>query len=475
MAQPPRNPQELWERIRKSSKDEVVLEEMVRLGFWPEAQDRPGDPADEIRRQGELRRRLDELQAEKRRLGNIEALKREARKKRMEEARRRREETRQRRLAERARRAEEWKERKGREIVFLGAGVSGGLGEAHAHADGGRLAVLGLPTVSSAPELAAAMGLSVGALRFLAYAREVSRMTHYRRFAVAKKTGGERVISAPMPRLKRAQEWIQAQILSRAPVDAAAHGFVAGRSTVSNAGPHVGAAVVVNLDLEDFFPTLDYRRVKGLYRGLGYGEQVATVLALLSTEPEVQSVSLDGEVWHVATTARHLPQGAPTSPTLSNLACRRLDRRLTGLARRLGFVYTRYADDLTFSGPPSATAAVGPLVGAVGRIVAAEGFRVHPGKTRVLRAGRRQEVTGLVVNRRLGVPRDQLRRFRALLHQIAKDGPDGKRWGRSADVLAAAWGFANYVHMVDPEKGRALRRSVHALYQRHRPAAAPTL
>lgn len=473
MASPPKNPQDLWERIRKSSKDEVVLEEMVRLGFWPAAQERPGDPADEIRRRGELQRRLDEVLAEKRRLGNIEALKREARKKRMEEARRRREETRQRRLAERARRAEEWRARKAREIVYLGPGVSGGLRDAVA--DGGKLAVLGLPTLTSAAELAAAMGVTVGALRFLAYAREVSRVTHYRRFAVPKKSGGERVISAPMPRLKRAQEWVLAQILGRVPVDAAAHGFVVARSTVSNAGPHVGAAVVVNLDLEDFFPTLDYRRVKGLYRGLGYGEQVATVLALLSTEAEVTSVSLDGEIWHVATTRRHLPQGAPTSPALSNLACRRLDRRLAGLARRLGVVYTRYADDLTFSGPPSAAPAIGRLIGGVGRIVGAEGFRVHPKKTRVLRAGRRQEVTGLVVNRRLGVPRDQLRRFRALLHQVEKDGPAGKRWGRSPDVLAAAWGFANYVHMVDPEKGRALRRRVHALYQRHRPASAPKL
>jgi retron-type reverse transcriptase len=266
------------------------------------------------------------------------------------------------------------------------------------------------------------------------------------------------------------QRWILESVLARGSVEPAAHGFVTGRSIVSNAVPHVGAAIVVNLDLEEFFPTLTYRRVKGLFVKLGYAEEVATILALLCTEPRTVEVGLDGQTWHVARTPRFLPQGAPTSPMVTNLICRRLDRRLCGLARSLGWIYTRYADDLTFSGPAAVGATVGGLLASARRVVEAEGFRVHPRKTRVLRRGRRQEVTGLVVNDRLGVPRVQLRKFRALLYQIEKDGPAGKTWGAGGDVLASARGFASYVAMVDPARGAALRARVERLAAAPRPA-----
>jgi hypothetical protein len=232
---------------------------------------------------------------------------------------------------------------------------------------------------------------------------------------------------------------------------------------VSNALPHVGAAVVVNVDLKDFFPTVTIGRVKGLFRKLGYGEEVATVLALICTEAETQEAELDGVRYYVARGPRRLPQGAPTSPAITNALCRRLDRRVAGWAARHGFTYTRYADDLTLSSKDPA-APVGKTLGFLRRVVAAEGFAVHPDKVRVVRRGRRQEVTGVVVNDRPGVPRDDLRRFRALLHQIEKHGPAGKSWGLGGtDVLAAALGFASYVAMVDRTKGEALRQQVIAL------------
>ena len=123
-------------------------------------------------------------------------------------------------------------------------------------------------------------------------------------------------------------------------------------------------------------------------------------------------------------------------------------------------------DDLTVS-TRDRNAPVGKMLAFLRKLVATEGFAVHPDKVRVVRRGRRQEVTGVVVNDRPGVPRDDLRRFRALLFQIEKDGPAGKRWGHSeANVLEAALGYASYVAMVDPTKGEVLRAKVLALRAR---------
>ncbi|HSP80043.1 MAG TPA: reverse transcriptase domain-containing protein, partial [Myxococcaceae bacterium] len=472
-SQPPRSRQELYDRIRESSKDEVILEEMVRLGFWPARSGLPGDPAEVVHRRAELQAELRALASEQRRLGNLEAMKRELRKRRLEESRRKQQETKERREHERQARAEAWRQRKAGELLFLGRGVSAGLGERTT--DEVRLARLGLPVLASPEALAGALGLSVGQLRALCFTRTASTTSHYVRFLLPKKTGGTRLISAPLPRLKAAQAWVLENLLERVPVHDAAHGFRPGRSIVSNARPHVGAGVVVNLDLKDFFPTVEYPRVKGLFRKLGYSEATATVLALLCTEPDVDEVELDGQRYYVTRGPRRLPQGAPTSPALTNLLCRRLDSRLAGAARKLGFVYTRYADDLTFSASGPGPHDAGELLRLVRWLVRQEGFTPHPEKTRVLRRGRQQEVTGVVVNDKPGVDRKTLKRFRALLHQLEKRGPEGLRWGNGGDVIASALGFAHFVAMVDPVKGRALQEKARALELRHgrRPPAPP--
>jgi retron-type reverse transcriptase len=466
MAQPPpRNRQDLYDRIQQSSKEEVIFEEMVRLGFWPARTGIPGDPRDEAHRRNELQKQIRALTGELSRLGNLERLKKEIRKKRLAESKRKQQETKERRERERVARAEAWKARKAKEILFLGRGVSGGLN--HRTPDVARLERQGLPKLETPEVLAQALGLSVGQLRALCYARTVYTRTNYVRFALPKKTGGLRVISAPLPRLKAAQHWVLKNVLEKLPVHEAAHGFRAGRSIVSNARPHVGSAVVVNLDLKEFFPTVMYPRVKGFFVKLGYSEATATALALLCTEPDVDEVELDGQRYFVAQGSRRLPQGAPTSPALTNLLCRRLDRRLQGAARKLGFTYTRYADDLTFSAPKGGSADVGKLLRLVRFVVSKEGFKPHPEKTRVLRRGGQQEVTGVVVNDKPGVDRETLRRFRALLHQVEKSGPEGKKWNGSTDVIASAVGFANYVAMVDPAKGKAFQERARALEQKY--------
>lgn len=458
--------QELYDRIRESSKDEVILEEMVRLGFWPKKGDIPKDPADEIRRQADLRRELSELRAKHAKFKNEALMKKELLKERLAESRKKKAETKRRRLDERKQRAHAHELRKREQITYLGDGVSGGLNDDRS--DEKRLTEQGLPALHTAKDLAEKTGLEVGHLRHLTFHRRVSKTTHYVRFELPKKTGGTRRISAPMPRLKWLQEWILRNVLEPVAASTHAHGFRPGRSIVSNAKAHVGAKVVVNIDLADFFPTITYKRTKGLFRALGYSEQLCTIFALACTEPDIAEVELDGTTWYVHQGERKLPQGSPASPAITNLICRRLDARVAALAENLGFTFTRYADDFTFSTTKD-DPDIGKLLGRLNRIVKDEGFKIHRKKTRVLHRGRRQEVTGLVINDgRVTVPKKTLKRFRALLFQIERDGPEGKHWGASKNVLAAIHGFASFVMMVDRDKGIALMERVKKILAEHK-------
>ena len=477
---PPTTREQLWERIRLTSKDEFILKEMVRLGFWDESKGTGKAPAKLIKDIGRLEREVQALAGEKSRLEDRDRLLREIRKRRLAEAKQKREETKARRETERRERAAAWAETCKTEIVYLGEGVSAGLGygdgDPRREGDDARLRSNGLPILKSAGELAGAMGISLGELRFLAFHRKVAETNHYRRFRIPKKTGGERLISAPMPRLKAAQRWILEHVLEPVPIHDAAHGFVKERNIVTNARVHCRKDVVINLDLKDFFPSITYRRVKGLFRALGYAEEVATVLALLCTEPEVTEIELDGVTRFVQRGERHLPQGSPASPAITNLLCRRLDRRLSGLAASQGFAYTRYADDLTFSAlkepgaaPDALPKRVGKILRATRGIVEHEDFRVHPEKTRIMHKGARQEVTGLTVNERPNLDRKTRRRLRALLFQIEKDGLDGKSWAHlpqsasSGKLMQCLLGYAAFAAMVDGAEGRDWTRRLRAV------------
>lgn len=316
-------------------------------------------------------------------------------------------------------------------------------------ADEEQLGRHGLPIWKSESDVAAALGVSLKELRFYAIHRERDRFFNYVRFAIPKRSGGHRVIMAPKRRLKALQRRLLEQLVSQLPVSEHAHGFRAGRSTKSNAQPHVGQKMVVRVDLKDFFPTVTFGRVRGYLIALGYGFPVATTLACLMTEAERQPVSLDdGTIVHVPVTHRHCVQGAPTSPGLCNAIVRKLDRRLAGLARKFGVNFTRYADDLTFSGSLDRRQAHG-LARAVRRVVEAEGFVVNAKKTAFLGHGRRQTVTGAVVNHTLGLPRQERRRLRAMLHHQAHGKPPHD--GRKQPVTPAhLQGKLAYLKMLNP-------------------------
>ncbi|MDI1450728.1 reverse transcriptase domain-containing protein [Polyangium sp. 6x1] len=364
--------------------------------------------------------------------------------------------------------AEAVAKRRAEDIIFLGRGVSGSLGDRRANVEA--LQKQGLPLLSTPAEVAKALGLPIPRLRWLCYHNDAVEKPHYVYFEVPKRSGGTRLLSAPHEALSKAQQWILQNVLAKLSVEGEAHGFVKGRSTVTNARAHLGRGTVVNLDLSDFFPTIKFGRVRGLFESVGYSPAVATIFALLCTESPRRKVIYDGTTYWVAVGERGLPQGACTSPAISNLVARKLDRRLTGMTRKMGWTYTRYADDLTFSaanelmddgkgGQKKGRRDLGILLARVRHIVQEEGFAINPKKGRVQHAGGRQEVTGIVVNDKLGMPREEVRKLRAILHAAKKTGLAAQNRENIPHFEAYLQGKIAYLNMVDPERAMQLAKA----------------
>lgn len=453
----------LYKKITSDTAEALVLARMRLHGFWPASEPLPPDPPDEVAERARIEAEIARLGALRESAKDPKKALAEEHKRRIEESRKRRAELRARRTAEAEERRAAWREKKQSALVHAGLGVSAGL-TAEGTAEGTSRSELealtnrGLPVMHSAADVATRLGIPLSKLRWLTYHRAATALVHYHRYGIPKKLGGIRSISAPKPMLARAQRWIFVRILSRISSEPFAHGFVRGRSIASNAAPHVGRKVVINLDLKDFFPTITFGRVKGLFRSLGYIEPVATVLALLCTEPPRVAAEYRGRVYAVALGSRSLPQGACTSPAITNAICRRLDRRLAGLAARSGFTYTRYADDLTFSGDDTSTA--GTLLATARLIATQEGFREHPDKTRVMRRGGRQEVTGVTVNDRPGPARSEVRKLRAILHNVQRFGLESQNREAHPDFAAYLRGRVAYIAMLDPVKRASLETAL---------------
>lgn len=250
------------------------------------------------------------------------------------------------------------------------------------------------------------------------YANTSLDVVRYTPFTIPKKQGGERTIFAPVGPLKTIQRCLNLVLQCVFSPHKAATGFVPGKSITDNARPHVGRHYIYNLDLKDFFPSVDFHRVKAClklppFNLTGDREPLAFLIANLCC------------VQHPDEPKRaFLPQGAPTSPILTNVVCQQLDRRLTGLAKRFGATYTRYADDLTFSSFTNVYQFDGEFCRELERIITDQRFVINTAKTRLQRPGYRQLVTGLVVNERVNVPRQFWRDIRALLHNWETLGYD---------------------------------------------------
>ena len=304
-------------------------------------------------------------------------------------------------------------------------------------------------------------------LKALGYKCNHPGLRHYRYHVRVKRSGGIRLVEAPKPRLKELQRRILAEILSCVPVHPAVHGFVTGRSIRTFVGPHIGRRVVLKMDLQDFFPSISGARIQALFRTMGYPEPVAALLGGICTNPTPR------DAWKAAPPdippaqlrearafyARpHLPQGAPTSPSLANLCAYRVDCRLTGLAQSAGAAYTRYADDLAFSGGATFARCVERFAIHAAAILHEEGFRVHHRKTRVMHQGVRQHLAGLVTNQRMNVLRADFDLLKAILTNCVRLGPDTQNREARPFFREHLAGRVAFVESINPAKGRRLRR-----------------
>ncbi|AGZ39021.1 hypothetical protein AFR_03660 [Actinoplanes friuliensis DSM 7358] len=317
------------------------------------------------------------------------------------------------------------------------------------------------PPINDLGELAAFLDVDGDLLDWFADRREINRharderLRHYRYRWLP-----HRLIEAPKPHLLALQRRLLDEVLARVPVHERAHGFVPGRGVHTFAASHAGQAVVVRLDLRAFFSTVTAARIYGIFRSAGYPEPVAHALTALTTTRTPARVLRDAPDPRLAALLRrpHLPQGAPTSPALANLCAFRLDRRLTGLAGRFGLHYSRYADDLAFSGPDHPH----NLIPYVHSIAVDEGFEINPAKTRVRGQADRQLLAGLVVNSSPAVPREDYDRLRATLHNAATHGLAEANRDGHADFAAQLAGRVAWVSHRHPARARKLQELLSA-------------
>ena len=316
---------------------------------------------------------------------------------------------------------------------------------------GQELSYKNLPLIFSDEDLAFRLGISLRQLHWLAYARS----GRYHALKIPKSNGSLRELHAPAAKLKTVQKWIAQHILHKRKPHQYATAYFPGSRLIDNANPHVGRKLVVRLDLKNFFPSIGFAHVRRVFTDLGYTYSVSRLLANLCCH--------EGR----------LVQGAPSSPALSNLVAHRLDARITGIKRaqaaktkeegRWKFYYSRYADDLIFSSDEEKLLGILPLVR---QIVQEEGFQINEDKTRIMRSGRQQQVTGIVVNQHPNIPAGQARFLRSVLHDIKIHGLAAamRRWQLSglaapnspAHFRQILGGKIAFVAAVNPAKGQKL-------------------
>jgi hypothetical protein len=330
-----------------------------------------------------------------------------------------------------------------------------------------------IPAIASEGALAEWLGVTAGELEWFADLKRLSarrseqKLWHYSYRILSKSYGSIRLIESPRPRLKEAQRKILAEILHAIPAHPAAHGFVRGRSIKTFAAPHVGRRVVLRMDLRDFFPSIRSGRVQALFRTAGYPERVADLLGGLCTNATPRGVwrgvalGIDPLAVYDARQRYawpHLPQGAPSSPALANLCAYRVDCRLSGLAHAAGAEYTRYADDLAFSGDEQFDRGVERFAAHAAAILLEEGFELHHRKTRIMRAGVRQYLAGVVTNVRVNVVRADFDRLKATLTNCVHHGPASQNRDGHPEFRLHLAGRVSFVEMINPQKGLRLRK-----------------
>ncbi len=287
------------------------------------------------------------------------------------------------------------------------------------------------------------------------------RTEHYHyRWHEKGKGRGRRLIEIPKPLLKQTQRTLLAKVVEKIPPHESSCGFQKERSIFDFVAPHCQKRFVLKVDLEDFFPSITPARVVRLFMTAGYPEYVAVVLATLASNA-VPSEVLDESGLSIQAQAKllrhHLPQGAPSSPALANLCAFRLDCRLSGLARAAGAVYTRYADDLLFSGGDDFRRGARKFYIAALAVIIDEGFKANLRKTRFMQASQRQHAAGLILNEKPNVKREEYDQLKAILHNCVREGWQSQNLNKHPEFRSHLEGRLGWVSASNSARGEKLR------------------
>lgn len=289
-----------------------------------------------------------------------------------------------------------------------------------------------------------------------------NRGFHYSYYVIKKKSGGYRRIITPHKNIRYLQDWIKINILDKINVHHACTGFVKNKSILDNAKPHINAEAILNIDLKNFFETINEKRVYGIFRHLGYHTNLAVEFARICTVsmPEGKFEKLEDNLREHFEDYYYMPeavlvQGAPTSPTLSNIACLCLDNRLLKLANKLGVNYSRYADDITFSGTWESL----PSFNLLKKIIEDEDFIINWNKKGIYKRGQRQLVTGLLINDKARIPKKYKKDIFRHLFFCEKYGPTAHFNRISPNKsYSKEWlmGKILYVNSIEPDVAKSM-------------------
>jgi len=263
------------------------------------------------------------------------------------------------------------------------------------------------------------------------YANHYIKKSKYKTFRIKKRSGGERVIMAPHKGLKTMQRALALLLTEMFEYSRISYGFIPNRSIVDNAQVHINRNYVFNIDIKDFFPSCEFGRIKAVMMLPPFNCTIDIAYAIASiccADMKVNRV-VDGVNAQVVRSV--LPQGAPTSPVLTNVICQRLDRKLIGLANRFGVKVSRYADDISFSSDFNVYQEGSEFRIELQRIIESQGFKINDKKVRLQSSKERQSVTGLVVNENVTLHRNYVKSLRTMLHNWDKSGYD-----YASDILA---------------------------------------
>jgi len=302
-----------------------------------------------------------------------------------------------------------------------------------------KLNMLGLPVIQSIDDFSVVTHIS----KYTIYQLSHHSDKYYKKYEIPKKSGGKRTICQPSKKLKGLQSWILVNILNKIQVSPSCKGFRKGSTTLDNAVPHIGANTILNLDLKDFFPTVTKMQVYNVFKTIGYNKLIATVFT------------------NICTFNNMLPQGGPCSPMLANLTTWTLDLRIQGYVGKRGISYTRYADDLSFSGlNPSKVVKIIPMIKT---IIDDENFVVNHKKTRIASSARAKIVTGLVVNEdSVGIGKQKFKVLRAKIHHLTLPAEQ-----KNEKLLYHVGGWLSYLNSVDKDRLKKAKKYISELTKKH--------